>query len=314
MAATSGMRQRRKLPFSRKLIVAGALLLGLVFTLSAMASFVDRESLTEISGAVRVVERKTYWEDVVLYLRVEGATGRFKYESGSPNFAALEASLEAGIPVRLLVDTGSLEMDYPAAIYEAEIDGELLIDFDETSQLHNRQTWLVMLLGPVFWFLGIWIWHMATRPLPSYEAAAAHQARLEQLAETHWVLFMVVHVVATIRQWGEQIPKVGDLFTVFLFFWILPLYMVFVYVTAQSFRRFVAVFCFSYWIALAVLSMAALIVPGFPGGEEFPALGATGSRLFHTYLLLNLAYGGAMWLWGTLMDEPEPDVGAAAAA
>jgi hypothetical protein len=30
-----------------------------------------------------------------------------------------------------------------------------------------------------------------------------------------------------------------------------------------------------------------------------------GSRLVNGYILLNLAYGGAMWLWGTLMWEPE---------
>jgi len=312
MVTKAVTRQRRKLSFSRKAIVAGALLLGLAFTLSATVNFVDRDGLTQITGAVRAVERKTYWEDVVLYMRVEGAEGRFKYESGNPGFAAFEAAVAAGTPVRLLVDTTSLELSHPAAIYEAEVAGELLIGFGETSQIHNQQVWIVMLLGPVFWFLGIWIWHMATRPLPTPEEAAAYQVRLEQLAERHWLLFLVVHVVTTIRQWGEQIPKVGDLFTAFLFFWILPLFMVFVYVTAQTFRRFVAAFCLSYWIALAVLSIAALTVPGFPGGEEYPALGATGSRLFHAYLLLNIAYGGSMWLWGTLMDEPDAEARAAA--
>ncbi|MCA9042174.1 MAG: hypothetical protein KDA65_17610 [Planctomycetaceae bacterium] len=56
---------------------------------------------------------------------------------------------------------------------------------------------------------------------------------------------------------------------------------------------------------MAGLSVAALLVPGYPGGDEYPYLGPTGSKLFLTYLMLNLAYGGAMWIWGTLMYEEE---------
>lgn len=306
MAKTSPRRQRRKLKFKQRLIVGGTLFLGLVFILSALASFVDRADLTEVIGPIHSVERKSYWEDVVLYVRVTGAAGRFKYEHDQPKFADFDAGLSEGLPVRLLVETSALDLDHPAPIFAAEFDGEPVILFEETSRAHNREVWLVMLLGPIFWFLGIWIWHRATRPLPTPEETAAYEARLTVIAEQRPYLFLTVHVVNTIRGWGEEIPKLGDLFTVFLFFWILPLYMVFVYVTAQSYRRFVAIFCCSYWAALVILSIAAVTVPDFPGGEEYPFLGSIGSRLFHTYLLLNLSYGGAMWLWGTLMYEPEP--------
>ncbi len=51
--------------------------------------------------------------------------------------------------------------------------------------------------------------------------------------------------------------------------------------------------------------IAAIILPSFPGGEEYPMLGQTGSKLFSGYLILNIAYGGAIWIWGTLMYEEE---------
>ena len=307
-AAISVNPSRRKLSVRHRLLVAGAVFVGLLFTLSAMVNFVERDDLTEVAGPVRHIERKKYWEDVVLYLQIEGVSGRFKYEADDPGFVEFEAALVEGISARLLVDTASLEMDHPAAIFEAEVADELLIRFDETSRSHNQETWYVLLMGPVFCFLGGWIWHRATRPLPSPEQAAAYEARILQIAEKHWVLFSVVYVVNTIRKWGEEIPKFGDLFTALLFFWILPLYLIFVYVTAQSYRAFVAVFCFSYWILLAGLLMAAVVMPEFPGGEEYSDLGETGSRLTNAYILLNLAYGGAMWLWGTLTYEPEETV------
>lgn len=308
MATITPSNQRRKLSFSRRLLVAAAFLLGLVFFLSAWANFMDRDDLTEIAGAVRDIERKSYWEDVVLYVRVQGARGRFKYEADSPGFADFESALSAGSPVRLWIETASLELDHPAPIFEAEVDGKLLIHFDHTTEIHNRETWYVMLAGPVFWFLGFWIWHRATRRLPTREETAAYEARLEQIAQKHWLLFFVVHVVNSARKWGEEIPKIGGLFTAFLFFWILPLYMIFIYVTAQSYRVLVAIFCFSYWILLVALSIAAVTVPDFPGAEEYPQLGSTGSRLTNAYILLNLAYGGAMWVWGTLMVEPDEPV------
>lgn len=112
--------------------------------------------------------------------------------------------------------------------------------------------------------------------------------------------------MTVIRGWGESIPKLGDLITVFLFFWILPLYMLFIYVIAQSYRWFITFFCFSYWFLLVSLMVAAVVLPEFPGADEFPFLGPIGSKLFHTYLILNIAYGGAIWIWGTLMYEPEP--------
>ena len=305
MATGATQTGRRRLPLSRRLLVAGAFLRGLLFMLSAMVNFVDRGDLTEVQGPVRTIEPKRYWEETVLYVQLENVPGRFKYESEDPGFAEFEAALFKGTPARLWVETASLELEQPAAVFAAEIDGRPVVRFDETQSLHNRETWLVFLAGPVFWFLGIWIWHRATRRLPTAEELAARSARIERLAEKHTFLFPAVHVVTKVRQWGEEIPKVGDLFTAFLFFWILPLYMVFVYVTAQSYRGFVAVFCYSYWGLLVVLPVAALAVRDFPGADAYPALGPALSRVTSAYILLNIAYGGAMWLWGTLMDEPD---------
>jgi len=308
MSSNTSGNERRKLSFSRCLLVAAAFLLGLMFFLSAWANFIDRDDLMEVAGAVRDIERKSYWEDVVLYVTVQGARGRFKYEADSPGFAEFESALSAGTPVRLWVETASLELGNPAPIFEAEVNGTLLVRFDQTEPIHNRETWFVMLAGPVLWFLAFWIWHRATRRLPTREETAAYEARLEQIAQKHWLLFLVVQFVTLIRKWGEEIPKFGGLFTAFLFFWILPLYMIFIYVTAQSYRALVSIFCFSYWILLVALFLAAVTVPDFPGAEEYPDLGSTGSRLTNAYILLNLAYGGAMWVWGTLMVEPDEPV------
>ena len=306
MATTPRKPARRRLSLVRRILVTGALLLGVAIVLAACANFIDRDDLTEVAGPVLQIERKSYWEDVVLYVRVAGAPGRFKSEAGRPGFAEFEAAVAEGTPVRLLVDSASLATGNPAAIYEAAVDGKPLIRFEETGRLHNRETWYVMLLGVVFGLLGVWIWHRATRPLPTPEERADYEKRLEAIAEKNPVLFLVVHVVNTTRQWGEKIPKLGDLVTVFLFFWILPLYMVFIYVTAESYRALVAVFCSSYWILLVALPVAAIAVPNFPGGGEYPLLGEMGSRIFSGYLVLNLAYGVAVWVWGTLVDEPEP--------
>lgn len=305
MAATTAKRQRRKLSFSRRLLVGGALVLGCAMVLAACANFISRDDLTEVDGPVSHVERKQYWEDTLLYLRVQGTHGRFKYEDGAPGFADFEAAVAEGTPVRLWVETAALDLGHPAPIYEAEVDGKRLIEFDQTKAIHNRDTFFVMLLGAAFWFIGFWICHRATRPLPQAEEVAAYEARLAEIAERHWLLFAVVHVVTKLRQWGEQVPKFGDLAVAFFFFWILPLYMVFVYVTAQSYRKLVAVFCVSYWTLLVALPIAALTIPDFPGASEYPELGATASRIANGYILLNLAYGGALWLWGTLMSEPE---------
>lgn len=308
MSTTPARARRRKLSWRRRLLVAGALLLGFAFVLSALANFIGRDDLTEVSGPVREIERKTFWEDVVLYVRVEGARGRFKYEAGRPGFDDFQAAIAEGTPVKLWVETDSLDFGDPATIFGAEVNGQRLIRFDATAPLHNRETWYVLLAGPVFWFLGFWIWHRATRRLPTPEEIAAHQKQIEQLAEKNWLLFLAVYVVDTVRQWGEKIPKLGDLFTALLFFWILPLYMVFIYVTAQSHRVVVAIFCFSYWILLSALSIAALTMPSFPGAREYPELGETGSRLMNAYIVLNIVYGGAIWLWGTLTYEPETAV------
>ena len=308
MLTTPPKRARRALSIWRRMLVAATFLLGSLMMLAACANFIERDSLTEISGRVAQVERKQYWEDVVLYLRVEGAQGRFKYERGWPGFDEFESALAKGVPVRLRVDTSSLDMGHPATIYEAEVDGSSPVRFDETQARHNRQTAYVMLLGPIFWFLAFWIWHRATRPLPTAEETAAYQARLEQIAERHWLLFLIVHGVHTVRQWGEKIPKLGGVFTAFLFFWILPLHMAFIYVTAQSYRRIVGLFCISYGILLFALPIAAAAIPGFPGADEYPQLGPIGSRLLNAYILLNIAYGGMIWLWGTLTYESESEV------
>jgi hypothetical protein len=223
----------------------------------------------------------------------------------SPGFDDFYAAIETGGAARLWVDTASLELDQPAAIFRAEVAGTPYIRFDQTIPMHNREAGYVMLLGPVFCFLGYWIWDRATRPLPTAKEMAAWAARIEQLAQKHPLLFAAVNVVCTIRRWGESIPRFGDLFTAFLFFWILPLYMVFIHVTAQSYRWVVAMFCVSYWVSLIALAIAAFAMPEFPGGNEYPALGSTMSRLFNAYILLNITYGGVIWLWGTLTYESE---------
>ncbi len=308
MAQTMSRPQRRVLTRSRRLLVVGSLLLGLLFVFAAVANFIDHDDLTEIVGEVHSLEHRSYWGDEVLYLRIEGAQGRFKIEHSTPGFAEMDAALSKGTAVRLWVDPTSLELDQPASIYQAEVDGRPLLSIDQTGAAHNRETWYVMLLGPLFWLLGFWIWHRATRPLASPEQQAAHQQRLGQLAERHWLLFLVVYAVSKVRQWGEEIPKFGDLFTVFLFFWILPLYIAFIFVTAQSYRTLVAIFCLTYAMLLFTLPIAALTMPNFPGANEYPNLGVIGSRLLNAYILLNLAYGGAMWVWGTLMVEPDAEV------
>ena len=131
---------------------------------------------------------------------------------------------------------------------------------------------------------------------------------MEQIAQKHPLLFTAVNSVCTIRQWGENIPRVGDLFTAFLFFWILPLYMVFIYVTALSYPWIVAIFCVSYAISPTGLVIAAVTTSTFPGANQYPALGGTTSRLLNAYIILNITYGGVIWLWGTLTYESESTI------
>ncbi|MEZ6044684.1 MAG: hypothetical protein R3C11_03690 [Planctomycetaceae bacterium] len=107
-------------------------------------------------------------------------------------------------------------------------------------------------MGGGFPFLAFWIWHRSTRPLPQKAEVAAYNKYLEQQAEQHPYLFTSVYVVNTIREKGESIPKLGDLFTAFLFFWILPLYMLFIYATAYHYRRLQRLFCISYWLLWVV--------------------------------------------------------------
>ena len=303
MAATLPPRVRRRMNTSRWLLAGGSFVLGLLFLVAGRASIVSRDDVTEVSGTIRHTELKKYWEDAVLYVAIEGTDGRFKVEAGSPGFEGFHDAAKSGASAQLWVDTTSLELEQPAAIFRADVAGTQYIRFEQTIPLHNREAGYVMLLGPVCCFLGYWIWDRATRPLPTAEDTAAWTARIEQLAQKHPLLFTVVNLVCTVRQWGESIPKVGDLFTAFLFFWILPLYMVFIFITAQSYRWIVAMFCISYWISLIALTIAAVTVPTFPGANEYPALGSTMSRLFNAYILLNITYGGVIWLWGTLTYE-----------
>ncbi len=298
---------RRKLPLMQKLLVAAAILFGLFALLAGLAGGVEREDLTKVSGLIHKVEPVKYWDDVVLYVEVAGTSGRFKYEKGYPGYDAFEAAAMKGVPVELWVETFALETkNQPAPIFEAIVDGTTLIHLESTQAAKNDDNMIVIALGVAFILLGFWIWHRATRPLPTQEETDAYEARLLEIAEKHPRLFAVMNIVTTIREWGESIPKLGDLFTAFLFFWILPLYMLFICVTAQSYRWFITFFCFSYWFLLVSLMVAAVALPDFPGADEFPILGPVGSKLFHTYLILNIAYGGAIWIWGTLMYEPEP--------
>ncbi|MCP4508791.1 MAG: hypothetical protein GY826_20660 [Fuerstiella sp.] len=305
MVSTPAAPLRRKMSTSQWRLAGCSFLFGLLFLVVGRAKIVSRDDVTEVAGPVRHLELKKYWEDTVLYVSIEGREGRFKTEADSPGFAKFHSAVRSGISVRLWIDTSSLELEQPAAIFRAEVAGTQYIDFDETVLSHNRQAGCVMLLGPVFCFLGYWIWDRATRPLPTAEDTAAWTRRIDQIAQKRPWLFAAVNIVCTVRQWGENIPKVGDLFTAFLFFWILPLYMVFIYVTAPSHRWIVAVFCGSYGVSLAALTVAAVAVPNFPGGNEYPALASTMSRLFNAYILLNITYGGVIWLWGTLTHEPE---------
>lgn len=303
MAATLSSRARRRMNISRWMLAGSSFLLGLLFLVAGRASIVSRDDVTEVSGTIRHTELKNYWEDAVLYVAIEGAAGRFKMGAGSPGFKGFHDAAKSGASAQLWVDTTSLELKQPAVIFRADVAGIRYVSFEQTIPLHNREAGYVMLLGPVFCFLGYWIWDRATRRSPTADDAVAWNARIEQIAQKHPLLFTAVNIVCTVRQWGESIPEVGDLFTAFLLFWILPLYMVFIYVTAQSYRWIVAMFCISYWISLIALMIAAITVPTFPGADEYPALGGTMSRLFNAYILLNITCGGVIWLWGTLTYE-----------
>ncbi|MEZ6044685.1 MAG: hypothetical protein R3C11_03695 [Planctomycetaceae bacterium] len=51
--------------------------------------------------------------------------------------------------------------------------------------------------------------------------------------------------------------------------------------------------------------MAAVTIADFPGGDEYPVLGETGSKVFFSYLVLNIVYGCILWVVGTLFLEEE---------
>ncbi len=298
---------RRKLKFTRKLIILGAFAFGFLTTIASLGSFIEQEDLIEISGEVIEIEEVKYWEDFILYLRVEGASGRFKYEKGNPGYDDFKSRINKGVPVHLWVESIDNIDRQPARIFAADVNGERIVRFEETQPVHNQESFYIMLMGGGFCLLGLWIWHRSTRPLPTSEESDAYEKYLIQRAEQHPHLFIVVHIITKIRGWGESIPQIGDLFTAFLFFWILPLYMLFIYVTAYSYHKLVSLFCFSYWVVLVGLIIGVCAFPDFPGGNEYPALGQMGSKLFSAYLILNIAYGGAIWIWGTLMYEEESD-------
>lgn len=170
--------KRRKLPLMRKLLVALVVLFGLIALLAGLASGIERDDLTHVEGKLFSFDRRTYWDDEVLYLRVEGAKGRFKIESGDPGYDAFEQVIVKNVDVELWVETSALEVDYPAPIFEAVVDGTTLIQLKETQAAKNDDNLIVIVLGVAFIMLGFWIWHRATRPLPTQEETDAYEARL----------------------------------------------------------------------------------------------------------------------------------------
>lgn len=302
---------RRKPGLRQWLLSVGIFLLGVMILFAGRAAFISRDDLSEVAGRVREVQQRHYWEDRILYVTLEGTTGRFKIEDDWPGYSRFLATVEKGSSVRMWVDNAARDLDQPAVIFHADVGDEAIVQYSETSAVHNTEACYVMLLGPIFCFAGFWIWVSATRRIPGSEEVQLRQAETQRLRQKHSRLFAVVEIVDAVRRWGEEIPKFGDLFTAFLFFWIFPLYLVFLKRTATTWKRVVAAFCNSYWVLLICLSVATFVVADFPGGDEYPALGPPLSRLFNVYLLMNLAYGAAIWIAGMMMHGDEESQNAA---
>jgi hypothetical protein len=293
----------------RRALIGVCFLLGFATFIGAWFGDVSRDDLTKIHGTVRLVENKLYSDERLVYFQVTGNSAKYKYSETYPGFDRFQESLRVGAPIRVLADRSSIEMNQPAAIYEAEVGDRTLVRFDETQPIQAQDKWYVMIFSGCCLLAAVWLWRQAKlADAPPSEVVTAEEEEIaEQIAERHGLLIAVVSVVVAIGMCCRKIPKFGKLAVAFFYFWIMPLYVVYLYAVARTRRLLVSAYCFSYWLLLVGLFVAAVVAPDFPGAEEYPELGAVGSRLTNVYILLNLAYGAALFMW-VLIWEPDPTI------
>jgi hypothetical protein len=295
-------RDRKPLSRSQQSVVVGAVFLGCVFVLSSWFGYMSRVELQVMAGTVTEIDRGT-GTVVTVTMGLENNKVRLKFDANLPGFERLNAAIANGQSARFLVDARSLTLGHTASIYQAEIDGLVLVSLEETIPPKNHQIPMMPILGPVFCLIGFAVWHKGTAPDPSPREVAAYNANLDHVAAEYPLLFRLIRGFSSVSAVLEKIPILGTILLLGVYVWLLPFFLVLIQATASSNKRLLGVFCFTYWVLLAGLFVSTLFEALFPGVLSHAMLTALDNRFHQVYVILNMCYLFLTWIWIESMWE-----------